>query len=145
MFWIKYKRSLFPFSYMWWLLIYFLVLIQNELRVICDWLNVLVCPCLFSGPLRPYLLAHLWRHFLQALVPLIGHWWHWFLPYWKVFCLKITPSVCLFLKGVSAPYVMVEPCFFLKGWLTHSHTMTPFDAPGKQAFWKHCGKRRNCS
>ena len=29
--------------------------------------------------------------------------------------------------------------------LTHSHTMTYFDAPGKQAFWKHCGKRRNCS
>ena len=29
--------------------------------------------------------------------------------------------------------------------LTHSHTMTPFDAPGKQAFWKHYGKRRNCS
>ena len=29
--------------------------------------------------------------------------------------------------------------------LTHSHTMTPFDAPGKQGFWKHCGKRRNCS
>ena len=29
--------------------------------------------------------------------------------------------------------------------LTHSHTMTPFDAPGKQAFWKYCGKRRNCS
>ena len=28
---------------------------------------------------------------------------------------------------------------------THSHTMTPFDAPRKQAFWKHCGKRRNCS
>ena len=29
--------------------------------------------------------------------------------------------------------------------LTHSHTMTPFDAPGKQVFWKHYGKRRNCS
>ena len=29
--------------------------------------------------------------------------------------------------------------------LTHSHIMTPFDAPGKQAFRKHCGKRRNCS
>ena len=29
--------------------------------------------------------------------------------------------------------------------LTHSHTMTPSDAPGKQAFGKHCGKRRNCS
>ena len=21
--------------------------------------------------------------------------------------------------------------------------MTPFDAPGKQAFWKYCGKKRN--
>ena len=29
--------------------------------------------------------------------------------------------------------------------LTHSHTTTPFDAPGKQAFRKHCGKWRNCS
>ena len=29
--------------------------------------------------------------------------------------------------------------------LNHFHTMTPFDAPGKQAFWKQCGKRRNCS
>ena len=27
--------------------------------------------------------------------------------------------------------------------LTHSHTMTPFDAPGKQAFWKHGGKKEN--
>ena len=29
--------------------------------------------------------------------------------------------------------------------LTHSHTIKPFDAPGKQAFGKHCGKRKNCS
>ena len=29
--------------------------------------------------------------------------------------------------------------------LTHSHTMTPFDASGKQIFRKHCGTRRNCS
>ena len=29
--------------------------------------------------------------------------------------------------------------------LTHSHTMTPFDAPGKKTFWKHCGKRKNYS
>ena len=28
--------------------------------------------------------------------------------------------------------------------LTYSNTMTPFDASGKGAFWKHCGKRRNC-
>ena len=31
------------------------------------------------------------------------------------------------------------------GGLIHSQTMTPFDTPGKQAFRKHCGKRRNCS
>ena len=30
-----------------WLLTYFLVRIQNKLRVICDWEKV--CPCLFSG------------------------------------------------------------------------------------------------
>ena len=35
--------------------------------------------------------------------------------------------------------------FLSKAHLTHSHTITPFDTPGKQAFWKHCGKRRNCS
>ena len=29
--------------------------------------------------------------------------------------------------------------------LSNFHTMTPFDAPGKHALWKHCGKRRNCS
>ena len=28
--------------------------------------------------------------------------------------------------------------------LTLCHTMTPFDGSGKKAFWKHCGKRRNC-
>ena len=28
-----------------------------------------------------------------------------------------------------------------KKWLTHSH-MTPFDAPGKQAFWKHWEKEK---
>ena len=28
--------------------------------------------------------------------------------------------------------------------LTHSHTMTFFDAPWKQGFWKHCRKRRKC-
>ena len=30
-------------------------------------------------------------------------------------------------------------------YLTHSHTMTPSATPGKQTFWQHCGKRRNCS
>ena len=29
-----------------------------------------------------------------------------------------------------------------RGYLTHSHTMTPFDAPGKQAFWKHWEKKK---
>ena len=28
--------------------------------------------------------------------------------------------------------------------LTHSHTLTPFDWSGKEAFGKHCGKMRNC-
>ena len=44
---------------------------------------------------------------------------------------------------IFADYVFQKHSF--SGTLTHSHTMTPFGAPGKQAFWKHCMKKRNCS
>ena len=50
----------------------------------------------------------------------------------------LSKPVCCWCVNESKPGV-------LKVLLTHSHTMTPFDTPGKQAFWKHCGKRRNCS
>ena len=77
-----------------WLLTYFLVLIQDEFRVICDWWKV--CPCLFSESLLPHLHAHLWRNYLQALLLLFEPWWHWFTP------LKINLpqdyAVCLFLS-----------------------------------------------
>ena len=29
-------------------------------------------------------------------------------------------------------------------YLTHSYTMKPFDVSGKEAFSKHCEKRRKC-
>ena len=48
------------------------------------------------------------------------------------------------LSGAAFDSEVFEILLFGKE-LTHSHTMTPFDAPGKQAFWKHSGKRRNCS
>ena len=77
-FFLKFKRSKFAFftrrkilfvgpsdssrafrrRYMCWLLTYFLVLIQNEFRVICDWLKK-ICSCLFVGPKLPYLFAQL--------------------------------------------------------------------------------------
>ena len=41
---------LFRGGWMRWLLTYFLALIQNKLRVNCDWLKV--CSCLFGAPLR---------------------------------------------------------------------------------------------
>ena len=31
----------------------------------------------------------------------------------------------------------------VKSHVTPSHTLTPFDRSGKEAFWKHSGKRRN--
>ena len=34
--------------------------------------------------------------------------------------------------------------FFSHMYLTRSHTMAPFDTSRKEAFLKHCGKRRNC-
>ena len=55
---------------------------------------------------------------------------------------------CYFLRLMFLSYLF-RNLYFISLWtcvhLTYSHTMTPFDAPGKQAFWKHCGKRRNCS
>ena len=44
-------------------------------------------------------------------------------------------------------FLLFPKCFqkpYCAGLIIHSHTMIPFDAPGKQAFWKHSGKRRNC-
>ena len=41
--------------------------------------------------------------------------------------------------------VIITVIIILISFLTHPHTMTPFDAPGKQAFGKHCRKRRNFS
>ena len=37
--------------------------------------------------------------------------------------------LAVFSKALS--FSVVKSCYYL---LTHSHTMTPFDAPGKQAF-----------
>ena len=47
------------------------LLIENDLRVICDWLKV--CPYLFGGPLLPYLLP---IYELQVLLVLIKSSWH---------------------------------------------------------------------
>ena len=53
-------------------------------------------------------------------------------------CVRVSRSLCV--------SVLVCVNFHFKHlFLTHYHTMTPFDAPGKQAFWNHCGKRRNYS
>ena len=38
-----------------------------------------------------------------------------------------------FFEGLCSALTEFSLC------LTHSHTMTPIDAPGKQAFWKHSG------
>ena len=48
------------------------------------------------------------------------------------------------IKLSSASYFCLEESKFccLGRGLTHSHTMTPFDAPGKQAFWKHWEKEK---
>ena len=48
--------------------------------------------------------------------------------------------ITLFAAELEQPKIDISG----KG-LTHSHRATPFDTPGKQAFRKHCGKRRNCS
>ena len=69
-----------------------------------------------------------------------------FLPFWRTFCnfyqnwncLLQTLSVSMYYSSSIQIPSNQTYC------LTHSHTTTPFDAPGKQASWKQCGKRRNC-
>ena len=39
-----------------------------------------------------------------------------------------------FVKNRNSEQNHITMIIKLKTWLTHSHTMTPFDAPGKQAF-----------
>ena len=53
-----------------------------------------------------------------------------------------------YLRSISCWQVTIDWLIdfnYVNAILSHSHTMTPFDAPWKQAFWKHCGTRRNCS
>ena len=73
---------------------------------------------------------------------LLDDWWRDSLFFLKC---KIVSNMHSYLK--IKMYSFIDCHSFSKSWirLTHSHTMTPFDTPGKQAFWKHCGKRRNCS
>ena len=66
----------------------------------------------------------------------------------KCICIKIPNT-----QRKSTLFCECSPCFtedlilpqHIHPFLTHSHTMTPFDACGKQACRKHCGKWRNCS
>ena len=51
------------------------------------------------------------------------------------FKICVCTQLCIFWHGSVV---------FMKILWTHSHTMTPFDESGKEAFWKHRGKRRNC-
>ena len=48
-------------------------------------------------------------------------------------------------------FIFCRPQMLFSSWtrlkfclLNHSYSMTPFDASGKEVFWKHCRKRRNC-
>ena len=78
------------------------------------------------------------------------------IPGWPIFSPKIDDGYCERIHSSLTPVHCFNVChvgkqpvawqkYCAENWLTHSHTMTPFDAPGKEAFWKHCGKRRNCS
>ena len=102
-----------------------------------------LCTCIWprQNPSKSYSLKPLVR-FLNNFTEVFFGW-----PFSKIVC------EILIRKGISMAvgylnYADMKK--FLKillwnGWsdfLTLFHTMTPFDAPRKQVFWKHCGKRR---
>ena len=53
----------------------------------------------------------------------------------------VCPCVCVSLHEILVFFCLYS---FTATVLTLSHIMTPFDGSGKEDFWKHCGKRRNC-
>ena len=68
---------------------------------------------------------------------------------WENLLTDLYWDIVLFIRSLNHVTKLKTDQFkskaFVDDSLTYSHTMTPFDAPGKQAFRKQCGKRRNCS
>ena len=72
-------------------------------------------------------------------------WFEEFLPLGLIFSLKVRGNE-LQCWLISLLWLLLSSVFQQsnQGTLTHSHTMTPYDGSWKEAFRKHCGKRRNC-
>ena len=92
-------------TWFWWLLTNFLVLVQNELRVICTWLYV--CSSQFCGP-SVAIFVHIWIHYFQALLPLIEPSWNWFTPFKKICHLSVFKDISCFLLILSKAINFVD-------------------------------------
>ena len=113
------EHFFFRRSNMYWLWTYLLVLIQNELRGIFDWLKN-IYPCWFSGILLSYLVEHLWRH-LQALLLLNEPSWLLFIPlksylfqgYARLsFYIYFVPSFTMFIHAFVHWISLIKGNFF---------------------------------
>ena len=64
--------------------------------------------------------------------------WAWSISSWRVMLIIVTKCILL-----SPP--IIEPSSFLSLWCINPLPLKAgnFDDPGKEAFWKYCGKRRN--
>ena len=81
-----------------------------------------------------------------SLVLYFGSYKNYYLYYriWQPVSTACVYSLCL-QADMGRNFSLYVNCASPKTILTHSHIMTPFDAPRKQSFWKPCGKRGNCS
>ena len=87
----------------------------------------------------PYMvLVFYFKHTLKCCLQFISTWTS------LTFCCLVMGQVT-FIDSSNYFFFQIKLFYRTALLITHSHTMTPFDASGKQAFWKHCGKRRNCS
>ena len=83
-----------------------------------------------SNPVK-VMIINPWKEFCQVVdqtsLPMLSTDW----------AIKARPSNGMHLKMLREK----SRFLFLRKDLTHSHTKTPFEALGKQAFWKQCGKK----
>ena len=132
------------------LILRFKCTLKFRLQVVSIWTSLKSC-CLVMGTLTSHciLLDTLWRKAFENMKRKgenAGYQLFFPCSHYVILPVKDRSHHLSFINFV------VYTCFqlveykilsFGKG-LTHSHTMTPFDASGKEAFGKHCGKWRNC-
>ena len=100
--------TFFRRSCMCWLLTYFLILVQKQSRIICNWQKL--CSCLFSGPLQPFLPLPLIKPSWLLSIPLKSN-----LSQGYAVCLHFTDISCFVFFFKTLHYFVERKMLHIEG------------------------------